>query len=96
MIVDLACYSILTGSTAYQHFPTYAFKSPVLTKKVYSDSYICEFLRNDINEYKIQAFFDSWVKENNNNGTILISYKRLFLFYLYQTNRKISSNNLEI
>lgn len=59
MIVDLACYSILTGSTAYQHFPTYAFKSPVLTKKVYSDSYICEFLRNDINEYKIQAFFDS-------------------------------------
>lgn len=74
MIVDLACYSILTGSTAYQHFPTYAFKSPVLTKKVYSDSYICEFLRNDINEYKIQAFFDSWVKENNNNGTILISY----------------------
>ena len=74
MIVDLACYSILTCSTAYQYFPTYVFKSPVLTKKVYSDSYICEFFRNDINEYKIQAFFDSWVKENNNNGTILISY----------------------
>ena len=74
MIIDLATYHIIENSSIYQHYPTYAFKHPVLAHKVVSDSRICQFLGEKINEEKIHNFFKKWIDCQKLDGNVLISY----------------------
>lgn len=74
MIINLATYQIIEGTSVYQHYPTFAFKHPILGKKVYSDSSIVNFLSTNINDTKIHNFFKTWIEKNNINGEVIVSY----------------------
>lgn len=73
-IINLASYHIIENSSVYQHYPTFAFKHPVLGYKVFTDSYISQFLNEKINDSLIHSFFEKWIKNQNINGSIMISY----------------------
>ena len=74
MILNLASYHIIENSSVYQHYPTFAYKHPVLGHKVVSDSWISQFLGDKINEEKIHKFFKTWIDCKKVEGNILVSY----------------------
>lgn len=73
-IINLATYHIIENSSVYQHYPTFAFKHPVLGNKVFTDSYISTFLKEKIDDSLIHNFFEKWIRNQNINGSIMISY----------------------
>lgn len=74
MIINLATYHIIENSSVYQHYPAFAFKHPVLGNKIFTDAHISKFLNEKINDSLIHDFFGKWIKNQNINGSIMISY----------------------
>ncbi len=74
-LLDLALYSIVTEDNAAQHYPDYAFNHPLLTDKmkIYSDSYISEFLKNITTDMRID-FLNRWNENRDKKQKIYISY----------------------
>ncbi len=74
-LLDLALYSIVTEDNAAQHYPDYAFNHPLLTNKmkIYSDSYISEFLKNVTTDMRID-FLNRWNENRDKKQKIYISY----------------------
>lgn len=88
MIINLASYHIIEESSVYQHYPTFAFKHPVLGKKVCSDSTISLFLNSKINDALIHEFFKEWIDKQSIDGRIVVSYD--------STNINCESDGVEI
>ena len=74
MIINMASYHIIENSSVYQHYPTFAFKHPVLGKRVYTDSHISQFLHDKINESLIHEFFKLWIEKQSIEGRVIVSY----------------------
>ena len=74
-VLDLALYSIVTEDNAAQHYPDYAFNHPLLTDKmkIYSNSYIREFLKNVTADMRI-GFLNRWNEKRDKKQKIYISY----------------------
>ncbi len=75
LLLDLACYSILTESNASQYYPDYAYCHPLFTHnmKVYSDSKVSDFLHTLRPEQTV-GFLNTWNEERNHREKIYISY----------------------
>jgi hypothetical protein len=75
LLLDLACYSIITEGNAAQYYPDYAYCHPLLTNnmKIYSDSKISDFFR-ELGPEKSVGFLNSWNESRNHREKIYISY----------------------
>ena len=75
LLLDLACYSIITEGNAAQYYPDYAFCHPLFTNdmKIYSDSKISDFLR-ELGPEQSVGFLNSWNGSRNHRERIYISY----------------------
>ena len=75
LLLDLACYSIITEGNAAQYYPDYAYCHPLLTNnmKIYSDSKISDFLR-ELGPEQSVGFLNSWNESRNHREKIYISY----------------------
>lgn len=75
LLIDLACYSILTENNAGQYYPDYAYSHPLFTPemRIYSDSKVSDFLR-DLKAEQAVGFLNSWNKSRKKNQKIYISY----------------------
>lgn len=77
LILDLACYLIVTQDNASQHYPDYAYSHPLFTRQmhVYSDAKICDLLKETIKADDITAFTEWWNRKvGKRNERIYISY----------------------
>ncbi len=75
LVLDFALYSIITEDNAAQHYPDYAYNHPLLTEKmkIYSDSYISDFLKNVTTDMRI-GFLNKWNEKRDKSQKIYISY----------------------
>ena len=75
MVLDLACYCIVTEDNAAQYYPDYARCHPLHTKdmRIVSDSTISRFL-SSFDRDQITAFLDAWNSKRNRRERIYISY----------------------
>ena len=75
LILDLACYCIVTEDNAAQYYPDYARSHPLHTKdmRIVSDSTISRFL-SSVDRDQITSFLDAWNSERDRRERIFISY----------------------
>lgn len=76
LVLDLACYMIDEESGDIQHFPDYCFKSAIQSQKLYSDSEISKFLKEDITDRVRERFLLKWQQFNKDsfNEPIFVCY----------------------
>lgn len=89
LLLDLACYSIVTENNAAQYYPDYAYCHPLFTPemRIYSDSKISDFLQN-LKPEQITGFLNSWNKAKNKEQRIYISYD--------STNKNCQAGDIDI
>lgn len=75
LVLDLACYCIITEDNAAQYYPDYARCHPLHTQgmRIVSDSTISRFL-SGFDRDQITAFLDAWNSKRNRRERIYISY----------------------
>lgn len=75
LILDLACYMIVSEDNAYQYYPDYARNHPLFTHdmNVLSDSSISRTL-SSISSDEIIDFLDLWNKKQDHRQKIYVSY----------------------
>lgn len=75
LLLDLACYSIVSENNAAQYYPDYAYCHPLFTPemRMYTDSKVSDFLRKIKPEQSV-GFLNSWNKSRNKKQKIYISY----------------------
>lgn len=75
LLLDLACYCIVTEDNAAQYYPDYARCHPLHTKdmRIVSDSTISRFF-SSVDRDQITDFLDAWNSKRNRRERIFISY----------------------
>ena len=75
LILDLACYAIVTENNAGQYYQDYAYHHLLFTEnmKVYTDTKVSDFLKSITMEQRM-GFLNAWNKERDHRGKIYISY----------------------
>lgn len=68
LIMDMAIYMLVSGSGCFQHFPGWAYDQLLYSESVRSDSFISNFLENNLSASKIKKFTQDWAKANMENG----------------------------
>ena len=86
MIINLASYLIIEGNSSFQHYPSFAYNHNIIGA-LYSDSYICKFLKSFSDKEK-EVFLDAWNRINNKQDKLYINYD--------STNTNVSSSGIEL
>ena len=75
LLLDLACYSIISENNAGQYYPDYAYTHPLFTPqmRMYSDSHVSEFFHKLKPEQTV-GFLNSWNSSRNKRQRVYISY----------------------
>lgn len=75
LLLDLACYSIISENNAAQYYPVYAYCHPLFTPemRMYTDSKISDFLR-DLKPEQSAGFLNSWNGSHSKKQKIYLSY----------------------
>jgi transposase len=75
LLLDLACYSIISEDNAAQYYPDFAFSHPLFSDgmKIYSDSKVSRLLSSITKEHTI-GFLDSWNAKRDHRQRLYISY----------------------
>lgn len=89
LLLDLACYSILSENNAAQYYPEYAFCHPLFTPgmRMYTDSKVSDFFQKMKQEQPI-GFLNSWNKGRNKRQKIYLSYD--------STNKSCQAGDIEL
>lgn len=76
LVLDLAIYSVTTGSNVYQHYPSYAENHALSTVDMhaYSDASISVLLRKESLSKASAAFLNWWNESVDRNQRVYISY----------------------
>jgi len=74
LIQDLACYMISQQTSVMQHYPDYAFRHLVSSRKVCDDTQISAFLKNRIGHQEVEEFLVRWNQIQAKKTGIYISY----------------------
>lgn len=85
-IINLVYYLIIDGNSSFQHYPSFAYNHNIIGD-IYSDSYICEFLKSFSDKEK-EVFLDAWNKIHTKQDKIYINYD--------STNMNTSSKGIEL
>lgn len=85
-IINLVYYLIIDGNSSFQHYPCFAYNHNIIGD-IYSDSYICEFLKSFSDKEK-EVFLDAWNKIHTKQDKIYINYD--------STNMNTSSKGIEL
>jgi transposase len=75
LLLDLACYSIISENNAAQYYPDYAFTHPLFTPdmKMYTDSKVSDLLKN-LRPETIVGFLNEWNGSRNKKQKVYFSY----------------------
>ena len=73
LIKDLIAYMIIKESCDYEYFEYYERKSITFTSGVYSDSSVCDLLKNGISNKDISIFLQAWNKINSNIQDVYVN-----------------------
>ena len=75
LLLDLACYSIISENNAGQYYPEYAYCHPLFTPdmRMYSDSKVSDFFHKLKPEQSV-GFLNSWNRSRNKRQRVYISY----------------------
>ena len=75
LLLDLACYSIISENNAGQYYPEYAYTHPLFTSdmRMYSDSKVSDFFHKLKPEQSV-GFLNSWNSSRNKRQRVYISY----------------------
>lgn len=80
LVLDLACYSILSENNAAQYYPDYAYSHTLFTPgmRVYTDSKVSDFLQA-LKPEQILGFLNSWNSPPaaNDRGSISLTIPRI-------------------
>lgn len=74
LIIDLASYTLIEQTDAFQHFPAYFFHNAILSDNGISDSTISRFLREIAKPSATEHFLDEWAEKNAGVGRAFICY----------------------
>ena len=74
LIRDIICYMIIRETSAMQYFGDYAWGHYIQSDKVWDDSKISEFYKNDIRYAQIETFIMKWNEIQPESSGIYISY----------------------
>ena len=86
MIINLMSYLIIEGNSSFQHYPSFAYNHNIIGD-IYSDSYICEFLKKFTDKEK-EVFLSAWNKLYTKQDKIYINYD--------STNMNSASTGIEL
>ncbi len=67
LALDLAFYMINSESGDMQHFPDYCFRNAILSDKLYTDSEVSNFLKDDISDRVRERFLMKWQQYNRDS-----------------------------
>ena len=89
LLLDLACYSIVSEDNAGQYYPDYAYCHPLFTSdmRIYSDSKVSDFLHS-IRAEQTVGFLNGWNERRNKREKIYISYD--------STNKNCQSGDIDM
>ncbi len=89
LLLDLACYSIISEDNAGQYYPDYAYCHPLFTSgmRIYSDSKVSDFLHS-IKADQTVGFLNSWNESRNKREKVYISYD--------STNKNCQAGDIDI
>jgi transposase len=75
LLLDLACYSIISEDNAAQYYPDFAFSHPLFSHsmRIYSDSKVSRLLGSITKDHTI-GFLDSWNARRDRRQRLYISY----------------------
>ncbi len=75
LLLDLACYSIISEDNAAQYYPDFAFSHPLFSQnmRIYSDSKVSRLLNSITKDHTI-GFLDSWNARRDRRQRLYISY----------------------
>lgn len=73
LIIDLAVYFCLSGSTVMQYYPTWAYEHPILSESAVSDSTISRFLKHHVSDEDIYSFFKQWNADRDTQETLYVN-----------------------
>ena len=75
LLLDLACYSIISEDNAAQYYPDFAFTHPLFSHamRIYSDSKVSRLLGSITKDTTI-GFLDSWNARRDRRQRLYISY----------------------
>lgn len=73
LLLDLACYSIVSEDNAGQYYPDYAYCHPLFTSdmRIYSDSKVSDFLHS-IRAEQTVGFLNGWNERRNRKDLYLL------------------------
>ena len=74
LIMDLATYMLVEEKAVFQHYPTWARRHVLYSNTIRSDSYISEFLGNEISFSKIDLFKCKWASRHLGSGKVYFCY----------------------
>ncbi len=76
LVLDIASYMINEESSDMQHFPDYCFKNAIASNKLYSDSDISKFFKEEITDRVRERFLLKWQYFNKDsfNEPIFVCY----------------------
>lgn len=75
LLLDLACYSIISENNAAQYYPDYAYTHPLFTPdmRMYTDSKVSDFLK-ELKPETIIGFLNEWNASRNKKQKVYFSY----------------------
>lgn len=75
LLLDLACYSIISEGNAAQYYPDFAFSHPLFSQnmRIYSDSKVSRLLGSITKDHTV-GFLDSWNARRDRRQRLYISY----------------------
>lgn len=74
LIMDLATYMLVEEKAVFQHYPSWARRHVLYSGAVRSDSYISEFLSEEITFSRIDLFKRKWASHHLGNGNVYFCY----------------------
>jgi len=74
LIMDLATYMLVEEKAVFQHYPSWARRHVVYSNVVRSDSFISEFLSEQITYSRIDLFKRKWAARHIGNGNVFFCY----------------------
>jgi len=74
IILDLASYMLSNENAVFQHYPIWARRNALFSGVVRSDSYLSQFLSNEITISKINRFKELWAKDHIGSGRVYLCY----------------------
>ena len=74
LIKDIVCYIIVQQTSTMQHYPDYAFRHLISSRKICDDSQISDMFKNKIGTTEIEEFLERWNEIQKEKADIYISY----------------------